>query len=431
VFEFLERAEQGALPESKAALLRGIRFHAEHRLNLALDSFEDALKTFGASRDLLYCLFETAYHLGRPHEALAYHEKLSQMAPGFALGLAHVYGLSLIERDLELFERAEASNTAKTDALWTLMMDMALGKYDKVLVESGRLVPGRRSTSEFLAAVAVHLVRGDPDRAEEALGGLDEGYTTFARWGIALARGDERGIAQHQKNVIAGLERVETSRERTTRNHSAGLIIYRTGDARGATFNALLLAYLARPNRDLRRTLLARLDSVAPPDGEEFRYRTLRALAGGILDAPELLPDRTLSRFPDGRAVERAFNARQRNDGQEEIRSWKTSISLETDGRFLVTKHYLLARAEREAGNQVGVIEACREVIQPRIFSDWGWNAVSGICLRWSAEAALALGRKAESEEYFARLLSERSRAPATDPLLRGLGGPGRELPSR
>ena len=86
-----------------------------------------------------------------------------------------------------------------------------------------------------------------------------------------------------------------------------------------------------------------------------------------------------------------------------------------TDGRYLISEAWHLARSRRAAKDLEGTIAACAQVIAPRVFR-WSWATTVGPCLLWTGQAQASLGKWELAKASLNRLIAMRSASPEDDP---------------
>ncbi len=397
----IEQALAGSLAPTRRDFLVGLGKLVDLQYPAGVDYFRDLARRAPDDRDVQYGLFEALYHGGDPTESIAVYRRLRELAPRFYVGVEHALDYYL--------ERGDAAGIAWVREHWEP------GSSDRSLLEARALiaqqhyadavrvleraveeapdagVPVRRMLVEAYAVTGQLALAAE---ANERLAAVDPSYVALARFGLTVARGEDapgqREQARHA--VELGISGVKTWASR------------------------LDLLALDLPGGNAR--LLGE-----DVQGQQLTGRFVGIDVGFVIAARALqqravLEEARHSAFLQVAAVADALVAEDRKDRGAAVAAWRRSLALNGEGRMQLFGWYSIARNLRDAGDHAGVLAACDEVITPRVFT-WAWASTVGPCLRWSAEAATALGREQDAGRRWRSLLALRSAAPATDELAR------------
>ncbi|MBK8254101.1 MAG: protein kinase [Polyangiaceae bacterium] len=406
----IERARSGPLRDEKREFLNGLALLVDHRYEGALLHFRALAERFPEDRDVLYGLFEAAFHSGHPAEAAAVYPRIVAIVPDFKLGLLHLLEYAAANGNETLLDWVLHRPGVQTEALYSPWISYGLMARTDYL---GTIAMLSRESSADLSVLDPHkveyLLHANllTDNEEPALAwavrlaSQDEVRSAIAIRGIQAARG--RDDALLQEACLRAIEKREHPGEQ-----SPGLF-------------SLLLLELPEPNVIAARSLLSKLTSAAEKRDTQFTVAmsVIRALFHGAIETEESneLAQLVDSPFPEAAAIAQAFVLDRKGRFKEAISAWNQAISHTQDGRFSIVERFFLARTARKAGDIATVQKACQEVISPRVFS-WAWPKAVGHCLLWQAEAANALSDTALSRSSLRRLVALRSSLPQNDSLL-------------
>ncbi|MFO0723856.1 MAG: serine/threonine-protein kinase [Myxococcota bacterium] len=406
VREHADRALKLGLTPGKRAFLESLKLMLDNRFPESIASFSRAHQQLPEDRDILYGLFEAQYHGGHGQDAMDTYRLILRLSPRFRLGLLHVLTWSAAQGDL-------ATLTWASDALeplgyewsyWRARIMVAQRNFDGAKALLMELTDAKRASERsngFLfsqqALVETNLTAGGLDLAEsisEALSDPLSGRRYL--YAIAAARGAPLG--------------------ELGRSIYAEIGAFPSAHTRSDFYSELAVVDLSDPTperlQDIDRTISGLAEADLPL---ELRLSVLRALVRGLQGDLGALA--SIEPYPEAQAVATAFVAEHNQRWEEAANAWRAAAKFSVDSRFLVMERYREAKAAAELGRSAAAIEACREVIEPRLFAR-GWGGVVGPCLLLTAESQAAAGDKAAASATAKRLLAMRTKAPADDALV-------------
>jgi len=394
----ITKALAGSLDPLEREFMTGLRLLVALDYPTALDYFQNLSRRAPDSRDVQYGLFEALYHGGHPGEAMDAYHHLRELAPGFYVGAEHAMMYYLARGDTEgiSWTRAHWEVPAGEGPLWTARAQFAEQRH----AEAVRTLESATEESGAAPVIARELVEayaatGQLSLARDANARIvgDASFRALADYGLAVAAGEDPSGWQ-------------------TRAHQAATLI--PGLKPWETWLELVFLDLAAGTPDLLRKDLAE---------RAIGGRILTVDLGTMIIARALHDTATVeaartSTFPEVASLADAIAAETRHDLPAATTAWRHVIDRDPDGRFRLFAWSALAEDLHALGDQAGVIAACDEVIAPRVWA-WAWAPVVAPCLRWSAEAATALGHSDDARRRWQRLLALRAAAPADDELAR------------
>ncbi|HEY5946525.1 MAG TPA: hypothetical protein VIV40_13580, partial [Kofleriaceae bacterium] len=395
-----ERALAGKLDPAQRGFMAGLRLVInDTHLTPAIEYFRDLAAKFPDNRDIQYGLFEALYHGGYPAEAMTVYRRLGERHPRFRLGLKHALAYYIGHADEDGMRWAIARLDPKLDetALWKARALVARRDYAGAIT-----MLNRHPTSDDDAArtqreelVGIYLLDGQIGLASDLTLDWPNNmvHTAAALLGFTTALGRS------------------TDAQSWSRKASAAADVASSVDARNRGWPELAAIELAEAHPERLQPILKAL----PPNGMINQVIAYALVAGALRDSAALDQVRS-SEFREAVAVADGFRAESAKDWKRARDAWMRAVELAADGRFSIIERLGIARAAKNLGDQAGVVAACDEVIRPRLFT-WAWGGAVGPCLRWSAEAATALGRNDEARASWNQLLALRSKAPAGDEL--------------
>ncbi|HEV8325606.1 MAG TPA: tetratricopeptide repeat protein, partial [Myxococcota bacterium] len=414
----IELALAGALDAPQRGFMEGLRLLVRNEHPGATAHFRKLAEEYPDDRDILYGLFEALFHGGNPAEAMVVYRRVCELSPRFRLGLYHPLSYYTAHGDTAGMEWALARADAAGEPQWLWRARMRIARRDfagaleelrALLVDARAARPGDPSLrSDLLAGdlVAVTAVSGKLDEAralaKKAAGGK-VGPTPVAWAALESARGAAAAAERWRALEVASIPRIPTER------------------GRAEAWVELVLVDLpaGAPPARLEEVRAALAAALTPEMARRLNYAlALALLAGAQGDAAGLAAARA-SPYPEVLAVAEAYGAARAGDASAAAAAWRRAAAFSGDGKFLLVEELELARALRAAGDYEGVLSACGEVVEPRLF-EGTWGAAVGPCLLWEGDAARALGRPAEARAAYERLATLRSAAGAGDALRAG-----------
>jgi len=389
------RALAGNLDEAQRGFLEGLLVLIDQsKPTESIVKFRALATQFPGDRDIEYGLFEALFHGDRPAEAMVVYRRLGEQRPRFRLGLKHALGYYFGHGNVEgmAWARARFDAGNREAVLWQARALIAQRDYPEAIALLRRHeADGVKPTLDMERELAqVYMLDGQVGLAVDTAThwSNDVAHTAADLLGLAKARGLPEEAEWSRKAAYVGeLATVEDRRE-----HGCDLAAIELPEAIPAR--------------------LRRIAAEGPPRSSEVGV----VLIAGAVDDRAIVEQARSSPYPEVVAVADAYVAEWAADWSGAAAAWGRAIEAAADGNFLIVEWLGAARARRAANDQAAVLVACDEVIRPRRFT-WAWGGAVGPCLRWSAEAASALGRTAEAKAYWNRLLALRSAASSDDAL--------------
>ena len=399
----------GKLDDAQRGVLAGLRHIAVLDYPGCIPEMAALAAKFPSERDIHYVLFECLFHGGHPAEAVAVYRHIHELAPKFRLALIHVLTYSITHVD-------EAGMT------WALELDDPGGETYNPIWEPQILLAHR----DFAGAIELLSKRQEKKQEVQrdvqsqlvvayALSNQLELASTLAHelveinvngsapmmLGLAAARGDAAGVASW----------LDTSQR--------AIALLPAGATRALNFALLAGAHAPIASQAELRALDGELRASIVPTYERALNPQIAEvlLAGGLGDAKHL-DALAASPYPEVAELARAAIARRRGDRAAAATATRKSIEATGDGRFLVDQWWLLAGDLHALKDHAATLDACDEVIRPRLLLTWAWGSAVGDCLAWTGEAAEALGKRDVARAAWSRLVATRTAAPASDPLV-------------
>ena len=395
----IDLAMQGQLAPAQREFLTGLRLLVVNDNPAALQVFRRAAERFPADRDILYGLFEAAFHGGSPDEAIEVYRRLREHLPRFQLGLMHPLAYYMSRGDQAGAEWA-LSRLENGHRLWSVRAQNARRDRQGALeLLSGYLSEPSLSNNErrslTVDRIKLELMSGNHTVANELLGQV--GKRPRIRWALALTQG--RPDATLRNKIIA-----DVLADPRPMSEDPDLYVVSVADALQGARSEQQQSRDALDQLPLwvRRGYLARVSA------------TLLDASLGHWDRVEMAADSPVAEqasLAAGLLAERAGNARR----AAELFAEATTHS--SDGRMRPLEHLLWARAALADDRLAEVSHACTEATEPTLF-DWTWSAVVGPCLLLDGQAALRAGNRRRAVERFTRLIEQRRHAPANDALV-------------
>jgi TolB-like protein len=395
----LERALAGSLASADKDFLVGLRMLVDMDYPRVVTYFRELARRVPDHRDIQYGLFEALFHGGYPTEAIDAYRRLRELAPGLYVGAEHamVYyatrgdaaGLDWVREHWEL--------PADERATWAARIEMAKQAYPdavRTLERAAEDEPQPRDAIER-ELVAAYAVSGQLELARAANARIADtrGYRALADYGLAIAAGeDARGARMHARQAV-----------------SYGIAGYKPWEG--------WLDLVALDLADGTATVLREDLGGQTAKGKRLTTDIGVLILDAALHDTTAVAAATTSHFPQEAAVARALAAEAAPDLPAAATAWRAAAELDGDGRIRLLAWYALARDLR-GQDPAAVVAACDQVITPRVFT-WAWAGEVGPCLRWSAEAATALGHRDDARQRWRKLIALRSSAPADDELVR------------
>jgi len=385
------RALAGTLDDAQRGFMEGLQLLYDIKPADAIAKFRALATRFPEHRDINYGLFEALYHGGRPAEAMPVYRRLGARSPRFRLGIDHALAYYLTHGDREGLEWALARLEPGLETTrWQARALVARRDYDAAIA----LLRRADRTGELDRELAqVYLLAGQHELALDLAAGWPAAGFAQDMLGLARAQGRTADITTWSAKATNATD-LATGEEREyawTR-----LAMIELGDAPGPQLERLL--------NEVRH-------------GERSFQIPARVLLAGALGQRPIVEDARRSLHPEVVAIAEAYLAEWGGDGRAALAAWNRAREHAPDGRYTIPEAFGAARAARSLGDHAAVVAACDAVIAPRIFT-WAWGGTVGPCLRWSAEAATALGRPADARRYWERVLALRANASPDDALV-------------
>jgi len=384
----ITKALAGSLSPIQRDFMIGLRQLIAIDYPAVVDYFHELARRAPDDRDVLYGLFEALFHGGHPGEAIETYRHLREVAPGFYVAAEHamMYYLARGDTDGIAWTRAHWEVPPGEGPLWAARTQFAQQHHAEAVrtlesasEESGAgPTIGRELVHAYAATGQIVLARDASARLAD-----DPGFRALAEYGLAIATGGDatawRKLAHQNATQVAGLKWSEAWLELV-------FLDLATGDA-----DVLKLDLAAQPTTS--QTLGIELGRLI--------------LSRALHDGATVEAART-STFPEVASLADAISAETHHDLGSATAAWRRVIDRDPDGRFRQFAWGALAEDLHALGDQAGVLAACDEVIAPRVWT-WAWAPKVAPCLRWSAEAAAALGHPDDARKRWQRLLALRT----------------------
>jgi serine/threonine protein kinase len=400
----IDAALAGTLTDAQRGLMKGFRAYVSQEFATAIDELQEVHRAHPEDRYVLYGLFESAFHGGRPALAIDAYRKMRELSPRFNLGSQHALNYYAGRGDVAGVEWANAleGNQSGRRQQWEARTLMMKGDYPAAIARLGRLSEESDAELEWSADMLIqaHALNRElsfalvlaQQRAEE-----DPAQGALPRYALDLARGSTEDQRNRRAAMLNAADSPPFAFERT----EAWTYVV-----------ALELPVAGKDDLNQLRSTLDRLPE--PPFVRDLRVaQVLLAGASGDVDAVAASLD---SEFPEVESIAKAFAAERKSDLDAAVKHWSEAIDYSADGRFLPIHRWQIARLRVTLGDHDGVLAVCKDVIEPPLFY-WSWATTIGPCLRWTGDAAAALGDRRAADAAYVRLAEQRASAPSDDPL--------------
>jgi len=397
--EPVARALSGNLDPAQRGFMEGLRLvYNQNNLTAAIAKFRELAAKYPDHRDIQYGLFEALYHGGYPEEALAVYRRLCGTRPTFRLGIKHAlaYYIGHADEDGMTWALPRLDPASDETAAWQARSLVARRDYTAAIERLRRQDPRGSNRDLKSELVAIYFLAGQYDLAAD----------TAAMWPV-------QDVAKNAVHLLGmGLARGRAEEAAIWSRKAASAADLATGDdARERGWLELAEIELADPDPTRLAPIAKSLQGASGINGA-----LARVLVGGALGDHSTIESAHTSEFPEVAAIADAYEAEWKHDAKAAGTAWRRATTYAADGLFVVTEQMGVARAARDAGDLEAVIRECDEVIRPRRFT-WAWGGSVGPCLRWTAEAATALGQREQARAAWTSLLALRSKASASDEL--------------
>jgi tetratricopeptide (TPR) repeat protein len=390
------------LSAAQIAFAKNLGLLVDHDYPAAITGFEVAVATDPDSTLLLYGLFESLVHGGRPGAALPIDRRIRELDPSFALHTFHVLEYCAAIDDVARVRGVHQD--AARDELGTWEIWEA-----RLLAREGRREEGIRLLQAWTNAhgpesfwasqeLMMLLLRGQHDE-ELAAYASQPRFMRLPEYGLALLHADASSLDARLTDALAFT---------TNDGHGAG------GHRGWLLLGAAIVAGAQRES--ILRWAVEYERERRLAQGSSARMAVLQLYVDEALGRPiAAVPDPTEPQF-EAEAIVAAMAARRRGDVAGAIAKWREVVTLAPDSALSGLALMEQAKAEASAGDHLAVIETCRRVLEP-IKTSWTWAGTAGPCLRLRADAFASLGRSADARTDYRRILSLRRDAPAHDAL--------------
>ncbi|HEX5057967.1 MAG TPA: serine/threonine-protein kinase, partial [Kofleriaceae bacterium] len=394
------RALAGNLESAQRGFMEGLKLvYDQSHLTPAINYFRELVTHFPDHREINYGLFEALYHGGFPAEAMVVYRRLALRHPRFKLGLKHAlsYYVGHADDDGMRWAIARLEPDLEESLLWQARAHVARREYAAAIALLRRHDSKGATFEVRRELVEIYLLDGQFELAADVAAdwsSADVPQRASQLLALANAFGDVNAADAWSHKAAAAAELMTGSDERE----------------RGW----LELAAIEMPDarRDRLRPILPKLTT------ENINQVVAHTLVAGTLDERTLVDAARKSEFPEVVAVANALHAEATKNLNGAADYWKQAVDTAADGNFVILEQLARARVFRKLGDHAEVLKSCDEVIRPRRFA-WAWGSAIGPCLRWSAEAAAALGNRDVAIGFAKRLLALRMKAPDGDPLVK------------
>ncbi len=397
--EAVTRALAGNLDPAQRGFMEGLRlvYHSED-LTPAIATFRELVTKFPDHRDIQYGLFEALYHGGYPAEAMVVYRRLGERHPRFRLGIKHAlaYYVGHANEDGMTWAIPRLDPELDETVLWQARALVARRDYAGAIVHLRRHDPAGNHRDIQRELAAVYFLTGELGLAADISAGWpnqDLAHTAVDLLGMATARGATDEAARWSDKAASAAE------------------LATGADARERGWLELAGVELPEAHADRLARIAKNLATVNNING-----KLAQVLVAGALGDRAVVEAARTSTFPEVVAVVDAYRAEWNHDAKAASAAWSRAADQAADGYYAIVERLAAARTARASDDHAGVLGACDAVIRPHRFT-WAWGGAVGPCLRWSAEAATALGRADDARAAWTQLLALRAKAPATDEL--------------
>ena len=398
--EEIDKAIALGLDDAQKRMLAALRALVGQDYQQGIALLRPLAEQYPDDREILYVLFESLFHGGRPAEAMSVYRRIVALEPRFRLALVHAFTFYVAHGDDAGMAWALALADPSGDTynrLWEPRILIARREYDAAIRLLSRLIDEAPTPAGDLKLelATTYLMSDQLDLANTILRELaekDAGGMAIATMALATARGDE-----HERAL---------SLERALRQASISPV----GPGRNIQLQILTAAALFAAKQPELAELSQELEaSVIPDFGHSLNLNETQLLLAIARADHAKVATFVDSAYPEVSALAKAAVAHDHGDHATAADELRRSIASTGDARFIVDQWYLLASELRELNDPAGVVAACDEVIRPRLFS-WQWGAAVEPCLAWTADANAALGHTDAAHAASQRLAALRGK---------------------
>ncbi|HTL36225.1 MAG TPA: serine/threonine-protein kinase [Kofleriaceae bacterium] len=371
----IETALAAGLDPKLAGVARGVRELVELHYPQVIDTFEQLRTQYPDDREVLYGLFESLFHGGRPTDAMAVYAKLHDIAPRFGLGRHHALTYYLSRRDVDMAKWAIAGATGLESTRWQAKIDATSGNFESARrrLEQGR-VGATAADADLLSwdEVAIDAQAGELERAHaraRELGTKNLQAGAVPLYALALVRGTTQGTdsAYFLAKTAVDAARLPPNLDASTREQWIELAMFSVID------------------QDRERAAVTLKGLPADVDGKMLEVALARALLAHVLDDRAALDTYAKkSSFFEVRAVAVAALAELAGDEKSAAETWQRALDADGFGRAHIAIAVHLAKARQALGDFSGASKACESATHPALFH-WSWGAAVVECKKLSA----------------------------------------------
>jgi len=302
-----------------------------------------------------------------------------------------MWSIAHADREMMAFAIGHANiEHDKLNSGWDARAALAERQYVKALdrlreLSETKLEP-EPATAVEETLIWAYALTGQMDLAKAALAGLDERGTESFSYGVP------RVSLELATGSIAEADRIRAINLRLLEQDSATPILI-------SRWTSWFLMELGNPRPAVIAALEESFARALPADlRSDPRVEMLQLMVAASM--PDHPWDRgaLASAFGENRAMAEGIVLQRNHDHAGAAAAFERAAQASPEGRFMLNAYFVAARAHRIAGNSVGVIATCSEVIEPRLFQ-YAWGALVGDCLKWTAEAAAKLQDKGRAEK--------------------------------
>jgi tetratricopeptide (TPR) repeat protein len=361
--------EQRGLLEAVRALVKQDYIHGIELLRPLAEKYPD-------DREVLYVLFESLFHGGRPTEAMSLYHRIVALEPRFRLALVHALTYYIARGDDAGMTWALQLGDPTGDAynrIWEPRILVARREYTAAIRLLSRMIDESTGPSDDLQLelATVYVLNDQLDLATEIvkkLAAANASAVAMPLMALASAHGDE---AERKHWLEAALRNTTLQPLGPPRNIGVQFV--------------LVPALLAADHDELADMSQRIEESIVPDYGRALNLNLTQALLAEQLADRAKLAKLADSPYPEVGETAKAALARLAGDRKAASEATRRAIAATGDARYLIDLYFLLASDLHALGDRAGMAAACDEVIRARLFS-WAWTATAPRCKKWLAE---------------------------------------------
>ncbi|MGE5185272.1 MAG: protein kinase domain-containing protein [Acidobacteriota bacterium] len=397
--EEIDKALALGLDDAQQGMLAALRALVGQDYQQGIALLRPLAEKYPDDREVLYVLFESLFHGGRPAEAMGVYRRIVALEPRFRLALVHAFTFYVSHADDAGMAWALALSDPSGDTynrVWEPRILIARREYEAAIRLLSRVIDESTTPASDLKLelATAYLLSDQLDLATALLRQLaeaDAGGMAEATMSLAIARGDEAARRQALDRAIrqAAINPNGPGRNITLQKIAGSALLAARPEELAELSQQIEASVIADFGHSLNLNAIELL--LADARGDRARVRS-------FVDSP----------YPEVGELAKGLVARAQGDHATAADDIRRAIATTGDARFIIDDWYLLAGELHALSDPSGVIGACDEVIRARLFS-WQWGAAVAPCLVWTAEAHGALGHTDQARAAWQRLATLRS----------------------